>query len=152
MSIYGTTLSLGDDEHEEGCAIWVEVEPGCFEHSGKPCDCGIPRAPIVYEGSHVLPSDDDRRGGGLDVAEIPDHIEREGREPPFDYLRLSVRNLPSRELWKGSPYVSAGDATVVLDRPLVKELRDTLTAWLNRELDPEDAWDATTAMHGKGQR
>jgi hypothetical protein len=156
VSIYGTRLSLSNDEHEDGCAIWVEVEPGCFEHSGNPCDCGIPRAPLVYEGSHVLPGDDDRRGGGIDVAEIPNHIEREGREPPFDYLRLSVYNLPSIETYKGKPYVAAGNAAVVLDRLLVEELRDTLTAWLDRSSErPADtpargAGDAES--HGKAGR
>lgn len=138
MSIYGTWLSLGDDEHEDGCAIWVEVEPGCFEHSGKPCDCGIPRSPIVYEGSHVLPSDDDRRGGSLDVAGIPDFVTRDGRdnaqgEGLKDWLRLSVGALPSLERYDGKPYVAGGHATVVLTRSHVEELRDTLTAWLDRE-------------------
>jgi hypothetical protein len=138
MSIFATWLSLGEDEHEEGCAIWVEVEPGCFEFSGKPCDCGTPRSPLVYEGSHVLPSDEDRRGGGIDVAGIPDFIERDGRDDAQgeglrDWLRLSVHAHPSKERWEGKPYVAGGDATVVLTRPLVEELRDTLTAWLERE-------------------
>lgn len=133
MSIYATWLSLGDDEHEDGCAVYVEDPPGsdCFEFSGRPCSCGTPRAPIVYEGSHVLPSPGDRRGGYIDVAAIPNHIERDGRDDDGegalkDWLRLTVGNPPS---------ASTGDACVVLDRPLVVELRDTLTAWLEREPD-----------------
>lgn len=138
MSIYATWLSLGEDEHDHGCAVWVEVEPGCFEHSGKPCSCGTPRSPIAYEGSHVLPADTDRRGGNVDVAAIPDFIEREGRDDAKgeglkDWLRLSVHARPSLEQYQGEPYVTGGDATVVLTRPLVEELRDTLTAWLERD-------------------
>lgn len=140
MSIYGTVLSLADDEHEDGCAIWVEVEPGCFEHSGKPCSCGIPRAPIVYEGSHVLPADTDRRGGEVQVATIPDFITRDGRDDApegtlKDWLRLSVRSKPSKTRHEGRVYVPGGSADVVLNRAHVTELRDTLSAWLEREAD-----------------
>jgi hypothetical protein len=131
MSIYASWLTLGDGEHEDGCAIYVEDPPGsnCFEFSGEPCDCGTPRAPIVYEGSHVLPSNTDRRAGYIDVAGIPDHIVREGREDgregvPKDWLRLSVGSVPSTTMY---------GAALVLDRALVMELRDTLTAWLERE-------------------
>lgn len=138
MSIYGTWLSLSDDEHEDDCAVWVETEPGCFEHSGNPCSCGLPRAPLVYEGSHVLPADSDPRGGSLDVAAIPDFIEREERDDAQgeglkDWLRLTVSSVPSRERYKGKPYVSGGHATLVLTRSHVEELRDTLSAWLDRE-------------------
>jgi hypothetical protein len=140
MSIYATWLSLSAGNHEDGCAVYVEDPPGsaCFEFSGKPCDCGTPRAPLVYEGSHVLPSDSDRRGGGIDVAGIPDFIERDGRDDAQgsglkDWLRMSVHSDPSTETYEGEPYVRGGDADVVLDRRGVEELRDTLTAWLNRE-------------------
>lgn len=140
MSIYATMLTLSEDEHEDGCAVYVETPPGsgCFDFSGKPCSCGTPRAPIVYEGSHVLPSDTDRRGGGIDVALIPDFITRDGRDDAQgeglkDWLRLSVHCVPSTVLYEGKPYRPGGDAAVVLDRPLVAELRDTLTAWLDRE-------------------
>lgn len=138
MSIYATWLSLGETEHEDGCAVWVEVEPGCFEHSGKPCTCGLPRCPIVYEGSHVLPSDADRRGGGVDIASIPDFIERDGRDDAQgaglkDWLRLSVSASPSTTRDRGKPYVRGGHVTVVLTRQQVQEVRDTLTSWLERE-------------------
>lgn len=140
MSIYGTWLNLADDEHEEGCAIYAEDPPGSsvFEFSGKPCDCGTPRAPIVYEGSHVLPSEDDPRGGGIDVAGIPDFITRDGRDDApegalKDWLRISMDNPPSHSLREGSPCVPAGRSVLLLDRRGVTELRDTLTAWLDRE-------------------
>ena len=140
MSIYGTFLTLSDDDHEDGCAIYVENPPGssCFEFSGKPCSCGTPRAPIVYEGSHILPSDDDRRGGEVQLASIPDFITRDGRDDAKgdglkDWLRLSVCSLNSEMQYQGAPYVTAGQADVVLSRSLVKELRDALTGWLERE-------------------
>jgi hypothetical protein len=125
VSIYATWLSLGDDEHEEGCAVYKEDPPGSgiFEWSDKPCDCDLLRCPLKYAGSHILPSMQDARTGWLDVAAIPDHVTREGQEfggegerKPF--LRLSV----------GFPYCA-----IVLPRDLVVELRDTLSAWLDAE-------------------
>jgi hypothetical protein len=138
LSIYATWLHLSDDDHEDGCAIYVEVSPGCFEFSGESCDCGIPRAPIRYEGSHVLPAQDAPRAGSVDVAGIPDHITRDGRDDApegalKDWLRLSVWNAPSELRRDGEPYVAGGRGVVVLDRRSVAELRDTLTAWLDRE-------------------
>jgi hypothetical protein len=142
VSIYGTWLSFSDDEHADGCAVYVETSPGVFEFSGEPCDCGTPDAPIVYEGSHVLPSDSDRRGGDVDVAAIPSFIERDGRSDGEagtlkDWLRLSVANPPSTLMHDGRPYVSGGRAAVVLDRRQVQRLRDTLTAWLDRGPDED---------------
>src|SRR5438128_5499828 len=116
MSIYGSTLSFTDSGHDDDCAFYVEVEPNVFDFSGKPCTCGTPWAPIVYEGSHVLPSDDARRGGEFSLAAIPDHIEREGREAgPHPWLRVSMHTVASETTYKGKPYVEAGDATVILD-------------------------------------
>lgn len=139
MSIYATWLSFGEDEHPESCGVWVEDAPGscCFEMVGT-CDCGMPKTPIVYEGSHVLPADTDRRGGWLDVAAIPDHIARDGRDDVpegtlKDWLRLSMGNPPSHELYRGKPYISGGDAALVLTRSQVEQLRDTLTTWLEAD-------------------
>ena len=121
MSIYATWLSMGSDEHTDDCAIWIEVSDRVFERGpDAQCDCGRPMAPYGYRGSHVLPAVDDPRVGGLDVAGIPAFITRDGRDDGVpglkDWLRLSV--------W--------GDA-VVLTREQVTVLRDTLTAWLERE-------------------
>lgn len=127
MSVYGTWLRLSHDEHEHGCAVWVENPPGsdCFEWSHEPCDCGQPKSPLLYQGSHVLPSNDDERGGWLDVAGIPDYITRDGRDDAHgtglkDWLRLIMGDQD-------------GKATLVLTRQQVQELRDVLTLWLERE-------------------
>lgn len=53
-------------------------------------------APIVYRGSHILPSDDDERGGMVMLALIPSFINRTGDDGPEDeaplpWLRLSGR-------------------------------------------------------------
>lgn len=124
MSIYGSWLHLGDGEHEIGCATatLLETSPAVFEPCEKPCTCGQPNAPIGYRASHLLPSLSDPRGGALDVAAIPDFITRDGRDDaqegaPKDFLRLSV--------------YAPRDA-VLLTRPQVEQVRDTLTAWLAR--------------------
>lgn len=140
MSIYATWLMLDGSDHVDGCAVYVETEPGSFEFSGRECDCnrGMREAPIVYEGSHVLPSTDDRRGGYVEVGGIPDFIERDGRDDAQgyglkDWLRIGIGALPSIEQYEGGPYVEGGHATVVLERRQVEELRDTLAEWLERE-------------------
>ena len=121
MSIYCTLLML-DRMHKDDCSYWVETEPGVFGVSGKPCNCGTPRSPLIYQGSHVLPSNSDQREGYVEIAGIPNHVTRDGRDDApegslKDWLRLAV----NRE-------------QVVLTRPLVTEVRDTLTEWLDREV------------------
>ena len=69
MSIFASWAAPDDREHEDDCAHWLKHD-GYWEPSGKPCDCGQPHAPIIYPGSHVLPSDDDPRGGSVDIASI----------------------------------------------------------------------------------
>lgn len=135
MSIYSSMWAPDDAEHQEGCAVYVEDPPGSniYDFSGKPCDCGQPDAPLIYRGSHVLPSDDDPRGGSVDLACIPDHITRDGRDDApegalKDWLRLSVHEHGDTP---GEP--TPGDASVVLTRPQVERLRDELTWWLERE-------------------
>lgn len=124
MSIYGTMLVLNDD-HEHECQKWVEdVDERDSYHldDSEPCTCGRPRWPLKYQGSHVLPSDDpSEKGGYVEVGMIPDHITRDGRDDApegalKDWLRLGVN-----------------ESTCVLTRRQVTELRDTLTAWLDRE-------------------
>lgn len=122
MSIYSSWQGLSMD-HEDDCGIWVELEPDCFEMGDEAgCTCGLPRAPLVYQGSHVLPSDDDQRCGGVEIASIPDHIERPDRPEvpegtPKPWLRLSVHGREA-------------DATVVLTRRHVEILREEFSLWL----------------------
>jgi hypothetical protein len=139
VSIYGSTLAFSDSDHEDGCEFYVETSPGILDYSGRPCSCGTPSAPIVYEGSHVLPSDTDRRGGDLNFAVIPDFIERDGREDgPHDWLRVGMVSVDSTLIYEGKPYQPGGRAVVVLDRRQVEEMRDYLTSWLEREGEPSD--------------
>lgn len=114
MSIYATWLSLAHwNVPPEG---WVDLDepPG-------------PLPPIVYQGSHILPSNDDDRDGYVMLCAIPGFVERRGR-PPLDnseegedrvhpWLRLSVG--PTN-----------GQDCVVLDREQVRAVVHTLGEWL----------------------
>lgn len=74
-----------------------------------------------YEGSHVLPHEDDARDPGcvVQLAEVPSHVTRDGRDDqpedgaPWPWLRLSV-----------------GREDAVLDRGQVAELHASLGVWL----------------------
>ena len=45
-------------------------------------------APWVYQGSHILPAEDDPRGGSIGLALVPSHITRDGRDDqPADGTR-----------------------------------------------------------------
>ena len=83
-------------------------------------------APIVYLGSHVQPQPDDKRGGHLDLAYMPDYCA--DPEGPVPFLRLGLSEDP-KTYNGGEP----GQADVVLDRQQVTALRDALTSWLERE-------------------
>lgn len=113
MSIYGTTVTLS--------AEYDDDDP-----------------PIIYQGSHVLPSDDDPRGGVLMFAQIPGWIERDGRDKPDDesqphpWLRLDLIESPKTD--GGS---DPGHATVVLDRKQAEQVRDYLADWLSSIDEPE---------------
>ncbi len=80
MSIYGSLAAPDDSEHTDDCAQW-EKRGDCWEISDRPCDCGQPGSPLVYQGSHILPDEkNDKRGGFVDIAEISPHITRDGRD------------------------------------------------------------------------
>lgn len=157
MSIYGTWLSIEDERQVAASLESHGINHGVVDDDGEVEDLNdLPPemldAPIVYEGSHVLPSDSDRRGGAVEVAAIPNHIERHDRpELPDgtlkDWLRLSVHSLDSNCISESRdgkpPYVKGGDSTVVLTRPQVERLRETLTAWLERPAgEPDSELDA----------
>lgn len=122
MSIYGSWAAPADDEHADDCARW-EKHDNVWEISDRPCDCGQPDAPLVYQGSHVLPSESDQRGGYVDIASIGTHVrfwrdnpdaptasEPEGHEP---FLRFGVN-----------------EGTVVLTRRNVEMVAASLNEWL----------------------
>ena len=125
MSIFASMAAPADDEHEDDCAHWDKTDPESWEISGKPCSCGEPNAPLVYRGSHVLPSSSDERGGHVDLALIPAHvrywrenpnapIETEPDFPPEPYLRFGVN-----------------EGTVILERHHVEQIVSELSWWLN---------------------
>lgn len=101
MSNYATRLLLDGDPNSEDGALGP---------------------PIIYEGSHVIPSADDARCGWVEIAGIPAFC---GPNPAqlVDFLRLDVSED------------NGCQATVVLDRAQVERIRDTLTDWLNREVE-----------------
>ena len=114
MSIYATWLDFGFDENwEDG----DETAP-----------------PWLYSGSHVLPEQNDARGGQVEVGVIPNHVcaYRAGEEnPELDERVLAAHKCGFVRLGVG------GDGpfqTVVLDAAHVRELRDMLTTWLDTDI------------------
>ena len=129
MSIYATWLSI---EHPDQWVAELQaqgINAGVIGDDSHQREIG---SPWVYQGSHILPAQDDPRGGSIDVAAIPNHITRDGRddgsEGLHDWLRLSVLEDAATERPR-----QKGHATVVLDRGQVELLRDTLTHWLDAE-------------------
>jgi hypothetical protein len=135
MSIYATILSIEDERQ------WIA------EMKAEGIDAGVIRdgdplpedldAPIIYQGSHAVPTEEGLRGGSVDLALIPSHITRDGRDDnpedgrPWPYLRLGVHSCDSDTLYEGKPYVDGGDATVVLTLRQATRLRDALSGWLS---------------------
>jgi hypothetical protein len=116
VSIWATWLAL-DDDHAEECSIWVAESDGAFAATGV-CDCGQPDYPFEYRGSHHLPSEADPRGGSVQVAAVPDHITRDGRDDGKEgdrkpWIRLSLN-----------------DEDVVLNEAQVRKLWQCLGDWL----------------------
>lgn len=116
MSIYCTTFDLGL-EHSLRCKRLRRVGREYRQDDSKPCTCGS--CPIKYQGSHILPSDRDERGGHFDLGAIPSHITRNGRDDApegrwHSWLRLSVN-----------------DETIILTSKQVSGLRDALDLWLD---------------------
>jgi hypothetical protein len=156
LSIYATCFTISDDEHKPSCAKYrllgeypldeaFSVQGGVlYVPAGElhrvyarvleaSCTCGNP-APLIYQGSHVNPADDDPRGGSLSVAAIPNfcHPSVRGTDaedgPPVEFLRVDVAE-DETTYHGGNP----GYATVVLDRAQVQKFRDCLTGWLESE-------------------
>ncbi|NEC92304.1 hypothetical protein [Streptomyces sp. SID12501] len=77
--------------------------------------------PYAYQRSHVLPSEADPRGGDVQLAEVPSHITRDGRDDqpedgrPWPWLRVSL---------------NSEDA--VLHARQVREVWESMGAWLQQ--------------------
>lgn len=132
MSIYASLAAPSDDEHELGCDFYRETSQDYFEISGEVCNCGQPDAPIVYQGSNVLPSLDDRRGGWVDIALIPPHVRywRESPGAPVASEPDSWTSSPEPFLRFGVGELRGDHGTVLLTVRNVIEVRDTLSAWI----------------------
>lgn len=128
MSVWGTIWAADGDDHANDCGRWKPLGKTAphnwsFElDETRPCTCGQPDSPIVYRGSHILPSAEDPRGGSVQLAAIPPHISRDGRDDgpddgvtPWPFLRLSV-----------------GQEDAVLDEAQARQLRDALDGWLRQ--------------------
>lgn len=105
MSIYATTTGI---EHHEPVG-----------------------APWIYQGSHVLPSEEDPRGGEIGLAYIPSHITRDGRDDqpedgtPWPWLRVSVD--------------TGGDPAVLLNPAQARYLAEQLLGWADDAAGIRDA-------------
>lgn len=107
--------------------------------------------PLIYQGSHVNPADDDPRGGDVDIAAIPDHchpsVRGTGEDgPPVEFLRLSVTEHDDT-YGERQP----GSGTVVLNRRHAEEIRDLLTTWLDRseDNDGQHSYLSTACWHAQ---
>lgn len=118
MSIYCSEFGL--DEHKPRCAQMRNIGSGAYEwDNSKPCTCGV--SPILYQGSHVLPSKNDKRGGDFGFASIPPHITRNGKDngrKPHPWLRFHLRG--------------GFQDSLIITRAQVLKLRDALNDWLER--------------------
>lgn len=118
MSVWATFWSA-DDEHARACAVWESISDHAVKIGNGPCTCRLRDAPIAYQGSHVLPDEDDQRGGYVGLALVPSHITRDGRDDqpddgqPYPFVRLSV-----------------GQEDAVLDEQQAAAMHQALGEWL----------------------
>lgn len=126
MSVFASLAAPCEDEHEDDCGIWKKKDDVWEMRAAKHCTCGQPDAPLVYQGSHVLPSGDDERGGWVDLALIPGHVRFYRDHPEAD-------DAPEDQL-PPEPFLRFGvnDARVILTRRNVEQIAETLSAWLAR--------------------
>jgi hypothetical protein len=107
VSIYGSIEGIGAD--------------GDPEHLGPPW---------TYQGSHILPADDDPRDGSIGLALIPSHITRDRRDDqpedgtPYPWLRLDLT-------------VDGDDPTVLINPAQARHLEAQLGAWADQADPPE---------------
>jgi hypothetical protein len=130
VSIWASTFAIEDERQ------WVaELEADGIKagviRDGQPAFDDLD-APIIYQGSHVLPEMEHARGGSLDLAVVLPHVRfwRENPdaevsdepygEPTDPFLRLSLHEHAD------TPHRSEGDATVILTLRQAQRLRDEL--------------------------
>ena len=134
MSVYATWLGFADDEHEDDCAKWIPATGDdpfvaiysdgrrltLADETACTCRCG----PIFYQGSHILPTNDDERRGVVHMCAIPAFVpyNRSGEDYPDD---IEDKVLPWLRL-------SVNQESVVLDHSQVLALQATMTTWLER--------------------
>jgi hypothetical protein len=131
VSIYATWLTI---QHPNDWLAEMQgrgIEAGLIGDASEECELG---SPWVYQGSQILPAETDPRGGLVMVSGIPNHITRDGRddghEGLHDWLRLDVAERRTSESWQNS-------ACVLLNRPQVEALSQTLSEWLTRSSEVE---------------
>jgi len=118
MSIFASFFSIEDERQWMADLEASGIKAGVIR-DGEPTPEDLD-APIIYQGSHVLPKDDDPRGGSVGLALIPSHITRDGRddktedEAPWPWLRLDVNH-----------------ETVILTLEQAKRLRAALGEWVD---------------------
>jgi len=125
VSIFASFFSIEDERQWVAELKASGIDAGVIR-DGEPAPEDLD-APIIYKGSHVLPSDDDPRGGSVHLALIPSHITRDGRddkpedEQPWPWLRLDVQ--------EDGP--DGDQATVILTLEQAKRLRAALGEWVD---------------------
>lgn len=132
MSIYCSTFTIGD-EHSKKCARIRRIGKGVYQQDdSKECTCKC--GPILYQGSHVAPSDDDKRGGIFSLGAIPGHIDGpklkalgEDMHPYHPWLRVGI--------WEISPK----EPIILLTRAQVVALKEDLERWLELSIFPSDS-------------
>lgn len=119
MSIFATWLTIEDEREWIANLEGQGIKTGIIRDSGPtPDDLD---APLVYQGSHVLPDDNAQRGGYVEFAAIPAHVRYYRENPDGDdepegvdaWIRLSVN-----------------EGMVLLTERQVERLRDGLAEWL----------------------
>lgn len=133
MSIWGGFFGI-EDEREWIADLQADGIGAGVIRDGEPSPEDLD-APLVYQGSNVLPEHTSLRGGGVDLAYISAHVrfwrdnpdapvEQEPYEPVEPFMRLMVHEA------RTAPKRQEGLATVLLTVGQVERLRDALTEWI----------------------
>lgn len=102
--------------------------------------------PWRYLGSHILPAEEDPRGGSIGLALIPSHITRDGRDgqpedgAPWPWLRLSL---------DGCDHNRVLDPTLILNPVQARRLAEQLSAWADSVGHGTHRYLSTGCLHGE---